>query len=63
MIWAQRLFTLFIIAVVSYVIYYLVELQGHDAALIAILSFVFNSVVYFIGRSDKIAEDHKTPDR
>jgi hypothetical protein len=62
MIWAQRIFTILIIVVISYVIFYLVEYIGHDAVLVAILSFIFNVVIYFIGRADKIAEDNKTPD-
>ena len=60
MIWAQRIFTLLIIVVISYVLYYLALRDNGDATLIAILAGVFNIVVYFIGRSDHYAEHNTT---
>ena len=57
MIWVQRAFTLFIIVVISYVLYWLATSDKGDATLIAIIAGVFNIVVYFIGRTDRYKED------
>ena len=57
-LWAQRIASLIAIFAVSYVIWWLAMHDSGDATLVAILSAVFNIVIYFIGRAD-VHEEHK----
>lgn len=54
--WIQRGVSLLAILTVSYVVWWLAMNDKGDATLVAILTFVFNIVVYFLGRSDEHAE-------